>query len=258
MASLPRPLIRRPLTITTAVLLAIVLAVVGVVAVPLLYTIDLVSGSPGGRRARAWLLIAATLWTEVIGVAGAGILSIWYLNGRRGPERWLAANYRLEHWWCRRHMKNLGRFAVVSVTLADGSPLEGGRSIMVGNLIYDQFLSARDWPFGASLAFVLIGVMMCLLFRSLRIGLLSMLPNLAPVIFGLGIMGWIDLPLDYYAGFVRPHAYGLSDQALGKWLGDALKGKLGNLGVSSEEEAPAVSVPDGDFRPAGDTAVTKY
>jgi len=35
---------------------------------------------------------------------------------------------------------------------------------MIGNLIYDQFLSARDWPFGSSLAFILIGVMMLLLF----------------------------------------------------------------------------------------------
>ncbi len=42
--------------------------------------------------------------------------------------------------------------------------LGGGRSIMVGNLIYDQFLSARDWPFGASLAFMLIGIMLSLLF----------------------------------------------------------------------------------------------
>jgi spermidine/putrescine transport system permease protein len=42
--------------------------------------------------------------------------------------------------------------------------LGGGRSIMVGNLIYDQFLSARDWPFGASLAFILIAIMMSLLF----------------------------------------------------------------------------------------------
>ncbi len=43
--------------------------------------------------------------------------------------------------------------------------LLGGQKIqMVGNLIYDQFLSARDWPFGAALATVLIMVMMMLLF----------------------------------------------------------------------------------------------
>jgi spermidine/putrescine transport system permease protein len=43
------------------------------------------------------------------------------------------------------------------------SLLGGGHSLMVGNLIFDQFLSARDWPFGAALAFVLIGLMMLLL-----------------------------------------------------------------------------------------------
>ena len=37
------------------------------------------------------------------------------------------------------------------------------RSIMVGNLIYDQFLTARDWPFGSALAFGLIGIMLMLL-----------------------------------------------------------------------------------------------
>lgn len=42
--------------------------------------------------------------------------------------------------------------------------LGGGRTLMVGNLIYDQFLTARDWPFGAALSLLLIMVMMILLF----------------------------------------------------------------------------------------------
>jgi spermidine/putrescine transport system permease protein len=41
--------------------------------------------------------------------------------------------------------------------------LGGGRTLMVGNLIFDQFLSARDWPFGSSLAFILITIMLLLL-----------------------------------------------------------------------------------------------
>lgn len=36
----------------------------------------------------------------------------------------------------------------------------------------------------------------------------------------------LDLPLSYYAGYLRPHAYGLSEQALGKWVGDQFKGLL--------------------------------
>lgn len=33
----------------------------------------------------------------------------------------------------------------------------------------------------------------------------------------------VDLPLAYYEGFVREHAYGLSNQTLAKWSGDAVK-----------------------------------
>jgi Zn-dependent protease with chaperone function len=39
----------------------------------------------------------------------------------------------------------------------------------------------------------------------------------------------IDLPLSYYAGFVREHAYGLSNQTLGKWFSDGLKSLMVGL-----------------------------
>lgn len=42
--------------------------------------------------------------------------------------------------------------------------LGGKQVLMVGNLIYAQFLTARDWPFGSALAFFLIGIMLLLLF----------------------------------------------------------------------------------------------
>lgn len=38
-----------------------------------------------------------------------------------------------------------------------------------------------------------------------------------------------DLPLAFYLGWVRQHAYGLSNQTLGKWAGDALKALLVGL-----------------------------
>src|SRR5271157_5335451 len=42
------------------------------------------------------------------------------------------------------------------------------------------------------------------------------------VVLYLGIVFLIDLPLIYYVGFVRQHAYGLSNQSLAKWLTDSL------------------------------------
>ncbi|MGO4831781.1 ABC transporter permease, partial [Rhizobiaceae sp. 2RAB30] len=41
--------------------------------------------------------------------------------------------------------------------------LGGGRLQMIGKLVYDQFLTANDWPFGAALSMVLIAIMMVLL-----------------------------------------------------------------------------------------------
>ena len=52
---------------------------------------------------------------------------------------------------------SLGNFIVPDL-------LGGGKSIMIGNLIQAQFLKARDWPFGAVLSLILIGLMGALLF----------------------------------------------------------------------------------------------
>jgi STE24 endopeptidase len=39
------------------------------------------------------------------------------------------------------------------------------------------------------------------------------------------LYAWLaELPLSYYAGYVRPHAYDLSTKTLGKWAGDSVKG----------------------------------
>ena len=43
----------------------------------------------------------------------------------------------------------------------------------------------------------------------------------------------LSLPLDYYSGFVRPHAYGLSDQTAAKWWSDQATGlAIGCIGIA--------------------------
>ncbi len=41
--------------------------------------------------------------------------------------------------------------------------LGGGKSIMIGNLIQNQFTTARDWPFGAAVSLALMALVMVLL-----------------------------------------------------------------------------------------------
>lgn len=46
--------------------------------------------------------------------------------------------------------------------------LGGGKTVMAGNLIQNQFTTARDWPFGSALSLVLMALVMTLLLASMR------------------------------------------------------------------------------------------
>lgn len=44
----------------------------------------------------------------------------------------------------------------------------GGKSVMIGNLVQNQFVAARDWPFGAAVSLALMAVVMILLIAFVR------------------------------------------------------------------------------------------
>ena len=46
--------------------------------------------------------------------------------------------------------------------------LGGGKSVMIGNLIQNQFTTARDWPFGSAISLMLMAVVMLLLVAFVR------------------------------------------------------------------------------------------
>ncbi|MGH9673024.1 MAG: ABC transporter permease [Bryobacteraceae bacterium] len=46
--------------------------------------------------------------------------------------------------------------------------LGGGKSVMIGNLVQNQFTSARDWPFGSAVSLALMALVMALLAVFLR------------------------------------------------------------------------------------------
>jgi predicted RND superfamily exporter protein len=60
------------------------------------------------------------------------------------------------------------------------------------------------------IAFGVIAALLCLLFRSLKTGLIAMVPNLSPVVLTLGVMGWMGLPLDYVRLLIASVAIGIS------------------------------------------------
>ena len=60
------------------------------------------------------------------------------------------------------------------------------------------------------LAFLIITLLMGLYMRSLRIGLISMIPNLFPVLFVLGVMGWTGISLNIVTVMISSIALGIA------------------------------------------------
>jgi predicted RND superfamily exporter protein len=60
------------------------------------------------------------------------------------------------------------------------------------------------------IAFIVITMLMVVLIGEPRIGLLSMLPNVMPVIMALGIMGWLGFPMDMFTILIGSIAIGLA------------------------------------------------
>ena len=75
-------------------------------------------------------------------------------------------------------------------------------------ILMDYIMSSQIQGF--SIAFIVITSMMIAIFRSFRIGIISMVPNMAPVLLAMGAMGWFDLSLDYNKVAVAAIALGIS------------------------------------------------
>jgi predicted RND superfamily exporter protein len=60
------------------------------------------------------------------------------------------------------------------------------------------------------IALVLIGILMMLVFRNVKTGLIGMIPNLAPVLVVGGLMGYLEIPLDMITMVIIPILLGLA------------------------------------------------
>ena len=72
-------------------------------------------------------------------------------------------------------------------------------------------LSAAIYSMAKSygIALIAITIMMIVMLGSLRLGLVSMIPNLLPIIISMGLMGWMDIPLDLNSLMIGSIAMGV-------------------------------------------------
>ena len=76
-------------------------------------------------------------------------------------------------------------------------------AFLIDSLLGDQLVSF-------CLAAAGILTMMTLAFRDWRIGLISMLPNVFPIVLVIGTMGWIDLPVNIATAMIASVSMGLT------------------------------------------------
>ena len=60
------------------------------------------------------------------------------------------------------------------------------------------------------LAFIFIFLSITLLLKSIRFGMISMIPNLVPIVITLGVMGFLNIPLDVATIMIASVAIGIS------------------------------------------------
>lgn len=63
---------------------------------------------------------------------------------------------------------------------------------------------------GYLLVFAMIFLLMCIIFRSLKVGALTMIPNLAPILLTMGYMGFAGINLDYIRMMIATIAIGIA------------------------------------------------
>ena len=64
--------------------------------------------------------------------------------------------------------------------------------------------------YGYSLLFIMVAGFLCLAFGSVKVGMLAMIPNVAPVLVVLGLMGWLGIHLDYMKLLLATIAIGIA------------------------------------------------
>lgn len=94
--------------------------------------------------------------------------------------------------------KNFGSSAEVTIT--------GLIPMMVRTIDAAIVSSAESYV----LAFIVIAILMVLLIGDVKLGLISMIPNLVPIIFGMAVMIVFDIPLDMFTILIGTIAIGLA------------------------------------------------
>jgi len=146
----------------------------------------------------------------------AQYLLIYEMSGGNELENYITTNYNSANLEVRTKLADASEIQKLVAELdrfLESRPVNGIKPAMTGmGALWFKLIDyiVQSQIRGFLLAFSVIAVMMCILFGSIRVGMLSMIPNLSPVVITLGIMGWAAIPLDYVKLMIGCLAIGIA------------------------------------------------
>lgn len=159
---------------------------------------------------------APALFTDATELAQA--LFLYEAGGSDEIWRWITPDYGRMHVQVMRYDHGLNAYfafeAQLAALLAEAFPPDGpvkahitGSSLIanraVANIIHDLIASV-------TMAFGIIAVLMALLFRSIRVGLVSMIPNMLPLLIALAVMALLGWRIRIASGIIFSVALGIA------------------------------------------------
>ena len=146
----------------------------------------------------------------------AQYLLVYEMSGGEEIRNYLSLDYARATLELRCKMKETSRLQGIVEDIdahLEGEPLRASTLSVTGiGALWLKFVEYITWSQiqGALIALTVVSLMMIVVFRSVKIGLVSMIPNVAPVLLVLGGMGWGGVSLDYYRLLIAPVAIGIA------------------------------------------------
>lgn len=145
----------------------------------------------------------------------AQMLLLYENSGGTESEYWMDYDYRrlrlmveIENYNSAETEKELAELETEASKL-----FPGAKVTMVGNL--PQFTTMMQYLVKGQiqsffLSVLLIGIILMIVFQSIRVGLIGLIPNLFPAICVGGYMGYMDIPLDMMTACIIPMMLGMA------------------------------------------------
>jgi len=146
----------------------------------------------------------------------AQYLFVYELSGGDELSNFISSDYSRANLEVRTQLVNSSEIAKLKAVLdayQAENPLEHSENEFTG--ISSLWIQLTDYITqsqlqGVFLAFTVIAMLMCFIFRSVKVGLISMIPNVAPSILTVGLIGWLGVYLDYMKLLIAPIAIGIA------------------------------------------------